>query len=467
MKRKHTKVDSKFSLAAAFWKSEEPDVVLTGTLVSNDRGVAFNAAPNYARSVTAQDVSSALGLTKIKKVPVLVGFTEEGPFTLFELTETGGPGLLDLTSGQCIRASTYHSVLAVAGIHLKGYGDDEITSARFEYSGLSEWLWRPKAEIDERGNVSFRISADPKRVCDLGIQGPRIYISIQIHWESPNRDEEEGQFNRAVPSVEIRSQSPRPVHWYLDIANRLENFFSLLTGSSRSLKTLTVYRGEEKGFVIAKRLSRSTEFDLIDSVLCTSSQLGSALAVWLSEPEGFRSVENLSLVVVRKGKLFIETEFLALAQALEGFHRVAYKSIRVERATFRKVRKDVSGVFENHGVNPELAEKLCQSMGHALEPTFSARLRELCESFSANLQGHLGIDEPEFVPNVVVTRNFYTHAGSNPSPRRGRKPVTGKALVLLNQKMRAMLRGILLMHLGLLETQLSELLVREATRVQV
>lgn len=36
----------------------------------------------------------------------------------------------------------------------------------------------------------------------------------------------------------------------------------------------------------------------------------------MSESDGFREIENLLLGVLRKGKLFIETEFLSLAQAL-------------------------------------------------------------------------------------------------------------------------------------------------------
>jgi hypothetical protein len=77
------------------------------------------------------------------------------------------------------------------------------------------------------------------------------------------------------------------------------------------------------------------------------------------------------------------------------------------------------------------------------------------------------IDTEEFVSDVVATRNFYTHAGSNGSARKKRLPLQGAALMYLNQKMRAVLRGALLLHLGLPEGQLVNQLQREATRREI
>jgi len=74
------------------------------------------------------------------------------------------------------------------------------------------------------------------------------------------------------------------------------------------------------------------------------------------------------------------------------------------------------------------------------------------------------IEPTLFVRNVVDTRNFYTHAGSKTDARRRSIPLSGTDLFFLNQKMRALLRGLLLLHLMIPEEQLSELLVRDATR---
>ena len=92
------------------------------------------------------------------------------------------------------------------------------------------------------------------------------------------------------------------------------------------------------------------------------------------------------------------------------------------------------------------------------------RVDELCARISAPLRLRMGIDLEEFVSDVVVRRNFYTHTGRAPRARRGRIPLGGPELFFLNQKMRALLRGVLLLHLEIPENQIAELLVREATR---
>jgi ApeA N-terminal domain 1 len=122
--------------------------------------------------------------------------------------------------------------------------------------------------------------------------------------------------------------------------------------------------------------------------------------------------------------LFVQTEFLALAQALEGFHRVTDQ------------KKD--------GV------------------TLTARLAALCGRFTpATLLG-MKIDPSTFTSNIVITRNFYTHAGAGEKPNK--KPLKEKDLFLLNQKMRSVLRGGILLHLGIPEAKIATILAREANK---
>ncbi len=60
-------------------------------------------------------------------------------------------------------------------------------------------------------------------------------------------------------------------------------------------------------------------------------------------------------------------------------------------------------------------------------------------SISVSTLAKMGIVPETFISNVVVTRNFYTHAGSGIKAKK--KPVMGKQMFLLNQKVRALLRG--------------------------
>jgi hypothetical protein len=88
----------------------------------------------------------------------------------------------------------------------------------------------------------------------------------------------------------------------------------------------------------------------------------------------------------------------------------------------------------------------------------------LCQAISASTLAGMGIVPEAFISTVVVTRNFYTHAGSTGKSKK--KPVQGKEMFLLNQKMRALLRGGLLLHLGIPESHIAEVIAREATKWQ-
>jgi hypothetical protein len=103
-------------------------------------------------------------------------------------------------------------------------------------------------------------------------------------------------------------------------------------------------------------------------------------------------------------------------------------------------------------------------MMHAGDPTLATRLTALCQSISAPTLAKMGIAPETFISSVVVTRNFYTHAGSGVKSKK--KPVEGKEMFLLNQRMRALLRGAMLLHLGLPENQIAEVLARQATEWQ-
>lgn len=101
---------------------------------------------------------------------------------------------------------------------------------------------------------------------------------------------------------------------------------------------------------------------------------------------------------------------------------------------------------------------------HAGDPTLATRLTALCGSIGAPTLTQMGIVPETFISNVVVTRNFCTHAGSGEKLKK--KPVNGKEMSLLNQRMRALLRGAMLLDLGLAENQIAEVLAREATKWQ-
>src|SRR5579872_5709398 len=462
MANEHNRLDSKFSIVGAFWVPEMTDAVQTGTLTADENGINFTTAPEYKRGGKGlPPLSSLFARRTRKKVPVLHGFSEDGPCTLCDLVEADWPGRADHGSGQSIAATTYMVSACVAGMHFGGSSEKCLNSARYTFSGLSDWLPKAASETWDKDYITLKIPFKLRDILDFSVRESRIRVSLKGFSEFTSGLPDGARISKSVNYVEVESPMAESLTSYYQIGNRLENLFSLLTGTSLALETFFVYRGEEDGHVNAKRRHRVRPFDPRECVWCTSDQLANAIAIWLSESQEFRRVESLVLGVLRKGKLFVETEFLSLAQALEGIHRVTEPTSVADKLVFRQVRKKIVALLKQEHVDPALSKRICDSLSHVNDPAFASRLTALCQRISGPLLQRMQIDPAQFVVEVVATRNFYTHAGSKAN--QNKIPDSNRELFLLNQKMRSLLRGVLLLHLGIPEGQISDTLEREAT----
>jgi len=467
MADKHDRLDSQFSVVSAFWQPETPEHVLTGTLSNDGESLTFTTSPRYGYRVRVDSLAALMRLSEsgtVPRIPVMHGFSADGICTLCLLVEIGHPGLHDTASGHWVEASSYRASVLVGGLHIGGMEDKTLTHARFTFTGLGEWLPGPPTESWETEHIVLKIPLNEHEVFSIGVKETLVHVSLKIASEIKSNEDDRSRVTRPIAFIEVRSAQPESLNWYFAIGNRLENFFSLLLGASLAMETLFVYRDKEAGHVVSKRRRVVEKMGVFDCVRCTTGQLAYATAVWLSQPEEFRSVENLALGVLRKGDLFYETELLSLAQALEGFHRVTSDPIPVDKAMLRRVRRSYAALLRQEGVDEAFASRLCAAMAYANDPTFNSRLENLCSRLSGSLLSQMGIDPPIFVPIVVATRNFYTHAGNKLSSRKRIPPVSGSAMFFLNQKLRALLRAVLLLHIGLPEEQIAALVTREATR---
>jgi hypothetical protein len=180
------------------------------------------------------------------------------------------------------------------------------------------------------------------------------------------------------------------------------------------------------------------------------------------ESDGFREIEGLLLGVLRKGKLFVETEFLSLAQALEGFHRATGQEIKLGKGAFKVLRRKIEDFLAEQNVDNETARRINSAVSFANQTSFRSRVTELCGRISADTLTKMKITPEQFIADVVRMRNFFTHAGSTYDEKE--EPIRGRELFLLSQRMRALLRGVFLLHLGFPEDHVTELIVREATK---
>lgn len=422
MADKNLRLDSRFSLIGAFWLPETPGVILTGTLVSDEDNIEFVTAPQYQRQLKiGRDIFDP---PDSKMIPAFHGFAETGNWTLCQVFERRGPNVTNFLLQQSIKSSAFRVLTCVEGMHINGIDHKCLTLAKFSFAGLSEWFPSAFTETWEPERIVVTIPSEPREMLDVSVYQTKLRVTVKLVPEFTSGETDLSRISRSVVSIEVKYSDPESLDTYRIVASRLENLFSLLTGGSVALDTLFIYRDEESGHVITKRLNPRSHFDRMQCAVCSPSELAQAISIWLCLPSEFEAVETLALEVLRKSKLFVQTEFLALAQALEGFHRATDSQKN--------------------------------------DPVLAARLTALCERFSQKTLSSMKVDPATFTSNVVVTRNFLTHAGGSEKPNK--KPVKGKDLFLLNQRMRSILRGGMLLHLGIPEAKIADVLAREANK---
>ncbi|MGA2905389.1 MAG: HEPN domain-containing protein [Candidatus Korobacteraceae bacterium] len=465
MADKSNRIHSVFSVVGAFWQPDSPQDIITGTLESDRRYLTLTTAPVYRPELSTEDILNAFNAFNFSKneiLDVVHGFTSDGMCTLCHLIDQKHLGITDMSSRREVAAIRYRLSVCVMGMQLRSMEDRCLDSARYSFSSWNQWLPQYVGETWEKEFVVLKVPLEHRDLVAVELDSKPIKVKLKLGSELKSSGKGGGRVSRSVPFVEVENNEKESLSWYLDVGNRLENLFSLLTGTSLTMQTMFLYRGEESAHVNLKRRDRPGTFDFLDCVHCNPDQIGTAVKIWLGEDERFHPVEGLALGVLRKGKLFVETEFLSLAQALEGFHRATTTTTSPNKAQLRQVRKKISALIQAEEIDNALKVRICESVSYANEPTLASRLADLCRRLTPTALSKMKLDPETFIRDVVDGRNFYTHAGGK--LRRNRPVPKPKELFLLNQKMRALLRGVMLLRLQVPEELLFEPLRRQATR---
>jgi crotonobetainyl-CoA:carnitine CoA-transferase CaiB-like acyl-CoA transferase len=181
--------------------------------------------------------------------------------------------------------------------------------------------------------------------------------------------------------------------------------------------------------------------------------LASAITAWLSAPKEFRFLENLIYGAIRHSSLFVETEFILLAQAIESLHRLTDSSRVVAPTFFEQVLKGLCELISKECGSSPIAKRFLDSIRHANEPAFQNRIESLLSRITGDHAAKLLGDLTVFAQTLKQTRNHFTHPGIS----KKSKVLTGaKELFRFNQKLHAFLRLLMLMRLGFSEENVFE-----------
>jgi hypothetical protein len=420
-------IDDSFELIGAFWPYGSPEQRFTGTLAVNKGKVTLVSSPEYSSiDNLSEAVGAGLATMKnptAKRIEGFSGFTEDGDCSLLDNMFLDTGGLINFPTLQRLDNQEYRVSAAVMGIQLESLDAKSIDSAAFYFTKIHRWLpatWTVKFEGDQRTFVAPSKAAEVLKFKNtfLGAE-----VTCQVFAGGQMKARKQAKIT-SVARIKVTPDHRQSLEWFNEVAIRLENFFVLCLGTSLSLREFQLFCGETDGYVVQRVRRRDEKINFRAWIESPKDVIAGALNKWLSVPEDKRPVEKTLLGVLRKSSVVVETEFLSLAQALEGFSRI-------------RVSKQMK---------------------------FAARISETYDMLTSGFALKLLGPKDDFVGKIVATRNFFTHLGS-----AAKKDVVQDAggLFDLNQKLYAFLRCVMLLELGVPEANLQSPILYQATRWKV
>jgi hypothetical protein len=452
-------VRESFDLYGAFWKPEEPDSKFTGRLARNKQVIELTTSPTF-KALTVDDLPSLFERER-QTIEVLYGTTRHGPCTLFWLQSLSPDGTTNLSTLERLEFRTFRVSLCIFGLHIPSATAPILGSACFGYSSLEEWIPRRPGKERTGDRITLTHSLDLPPAFDVCSTAERSRFELDVVPRIQHHASGEYQV-RNEPQLTVETAEPRSVAWFLDLAYRFENFFSVLLGTSVCVLSIAAKHEGELGWFVRQIRNKMQKPDPTIWVRCDGSQLAGAAIRWLSSPAEFRSFENLVYGTIRNSSLYVETEFLSLAQALESFHRLTDPVGVVPPESFDRILRSLTEAIHNIcGAEVEIASRLDESVQHANDVTFQQRVKGLFSRLNReNLCRLLG-DPEDFEQTLRQTRNYFTHPGI----RKQTKVLTDSGrLFLFNQKLHALLRLLVLVHLGFPESVVFEPIFQQSRK---
>jgi hypothetical protein len=443
---------SALRLDGVFWDPAKPETKFSGSIRSTGRYLKFQTSAVLVEP--SESSMTTLLMPGSEPAPhILHGYTTEGECTLFRLQEMPAPGLIDLQNNRGVQTQKYRVGAGIIGCHVDGDKRPLLESVSLQYSGIANWF--PASTTTsftaEGSNVFF--PARPRTVLDLQVPAGPIRVSIEVSQKPTFAPGGRPSVPKSEAVLLIEAPERKSFKWLLGLAYRFENFFSLCLGTSVRLNSILLKREGHEGWVLHYTRGKIQKPYHRVWITAHASQLASAITTWMSAPEEFRFLENLIYGAIRHSSLFVETEFILLAQAIESLHRLTDSSTVVAPTFFRQALKALDELISKTCGSSPIAERFQDSIRHANEPAFQNRIESLLSRVTVEHSVKLLGDLTVFAQTLKQTRNHFTHPGIS----KKSKVLTGaKELFLFNQKLHALLRLLMLMRLGFSEENVFE-----------
>lgn len=255
---------------------------------------------------------------------------------------------------------------------------------------------------------------------------------------------------RQQACLTIKADSCKPLSFFVSLSHKITRFLALCIGHPVAIHSLRVSSQEEgekiprwqdvyfqslnNGTTAKKKRARA----MLLPYSQIAEQFSAMLQAWLDEYDTLMPALHHYFAVQDEGLAYNDTKFLAIAQALEAFHRRTLPGYRWSKAEFSK---KLAGIVE--AVPEAEREWVKQRLCFANELTLGERLTALLEPFVEVFGGKATVEL--MVKDTKNTRNYHAHYDE----KGEKKALKGAALVALVLRLQVLFTLCLLGRLGM------------------
>jgi hypothetical protein len=349
----------------------------------------------------------------MRAYPLLLGETSTGKaVTLLRCfdSKVGGGSFY-------LRERAVFANAAIVGFHADS-SDPLISRAFVAFRHVNAWFNQTGFEDDE--SISWPdVAVRYRRPASVQVHdADGVRVSITPH-ASPSKDRFAMQVQQKV-YIKIEAVEPRPLSQFERMAHACQDFLSIACMSHCDVEEFSVLLAkDEKGLEETGSLhtvpiykpsedeKRRMPNDLLFTFATIRGRPQQTLGHWLALEESLRPVRALYLSGVY-GQGYLEAKLLAMAQAVEAFHRRYYPGEYLSKSDYAtRVAAPLKDAIPQ-GIDSSLRASLKNRLDFGNEHSFQRRLTTLFKKYNEALTSVCPSPQ-SFVSRIKDRRNELTH----------------------------------------------------------
>ena len=400
-------------------------------------------------------------------------------FTVWGMTVSGRPVSLFNCHAKNLtmhlpgaRVAEISSYLGIVEGHFKAPDQMKFAKVTAELSHLQEWAWTSGINVAPReSGKGWQVTQEMLPDISLGSQG-----DFQLALEFTGRLSPEYGDCKLSEKCVLKVETKTLIDYlsFEEIIRRFQHFVALavsrpvyaLSINTRIDKPKRIFQGrsiyEEFGIIRKVSLSDDVKKTLIpqDMQFCLGDlkpEPSEFVKRFFDKHQLLEPVCDLYFSTLYNREMYVQQRFLALAHAIEAYHRAfvggKYQSDDEYRKGLQKILWDA--IPKNLGA--DFRASLKNKLKYLHEFSLRKRVQDICAKFASVLKPFLG-EATEFAGAVADQRNLLTHPDST---AEGRPKATDWTEVWLKSEQLSLLLEVCLLHeLGFNEKAISTLLPR-------